>query len=69
MQKGKSERRDQKGTAIERLERRQQFLAEASTRATEVVAAAKPLYAAFSDEQKKVADQILDRDRRHTRSH
>ena len=63
MQNRKPERRD--GTAIERLERRQQFLADASVRTNDVLAAAKPLYASFSPEQKKVADDILDRDRQH----
>lgn len=49
-------------SAIERLERQQQRLAQRSERLNEVVAAAKPLYAAFSPEQKQVADQMLSRD-------
>ena len=46
-------------TAIERLERRQAMMAAASTRLTEVLAAAKPLYAALSPEQQKIADDLL----------
>jgi len=48
-------------TAIERLERTQQRMAERSTRLTEVIAAAKPLYAALSPEQKQVADEMIAR--------
>jgi hypothetical protein len=46
-------------TAIERMERRQQFLANASTRLNEVLEASKPLYAALSPEQREVADRLL----------
>jgi hypothetical protein len=46
-------------TAIERLERSQQRLAERTARLNEVVTAAKPLYAALSPEQKQVADGML----------
>lgn len=46
-------------TAIQRLERRQAFLAAASARTSEVLAAAKPLYAALSPEQQKIADDLL----------
>ena len=46
-------------SAIERLERRQQRLQEASARTNDVLAAAKPLYASFTPEQKQVADQML----------
>jgi hypothetical protein len=49
-------------SAIERLERQQQRLAQRSARLDEVLAAAKPLYAAFSPEQKQTADQMLSRD-------
>jgi hypothetical protein len=49
-------------SAIERLERQQQRLAQRSARLNEVVDAAKPLYAAFSPEQKQIADQMLSRD-------
>jgi hypothetical protein len=46
-------------TAIERLERAQQRTAERSARLNEVLAAAKPLYASLSPEQKQVADGML----------
>jgi periplasmic protein CpxP/Spy len=46
-------------SAIERLERQQQRLAQRSARLNEVIAAAKPLYASFSPEQKQIADQML----------
>ena len=48
-------------SAIERLERTQQRMAERSARLNEVIGAAKPLYAAFSPEQKQVADAMLAR--------
>lgn len=51
-------------TAIERMERGQVRLAAASTRLNETLAVAKPLYAAFSPEQQKVADELLT-SRRH----
>ena len=47
--------------AIERLERAQQRMAERSARLNEVIAAAKPLYASFSPEQKQIADGMLAR--------
>jgi len=46
-------------TAIERMERAQTRLAASSTRLNETLAAAKPLYAALSPEQQKVADELL----------
>jgi hypothetical protein len=46
-------------TAIERMERGQQRLAAAYTRQTETLAAAKPLYAALSPDQQKIADELL----------
>jgi hypothetical protein len=46
-------------SAIERLERSQQRLADRQARLNEVVAAAKPLYAALSPEQKQIADGML----------
>ena len=46
-------------TAVERLERRQQMAADHSQRLAEVIAAAKPLYAALSAEQKAIADDML----------
>lgn len=51
----------QEPTAIERLERRQQFLAKASSRLSELLTAARPLYASFSPDQKRIADELLDR--------
>lgn len=53
-------------TAIERLERRQAFMATASARIGERLAAQKPLYAALSPEQQQVADRLFaGRDGRH----
>lgn len=46
-------------TAIQRLERRQAMLAAASSRLNETLAATKPLYAALSPEQQKIADEVL----------
>ena len=46
-------------TAIQRLEQRQAFMKEASARMDEVLATAKPLYAALSPEQKKTADDLM----------
>jgi len=46
-------------TAIERMERGQARLALASARLNETLAAAKPLYAALSPEQQKIADELL----------
>ena len=46
-------------TAIERMEFAQTRLAASSARLNETLAAAKPLYAALSPEQQKVADELL----------
>ena len=46
-------------TAIDRLERRQKMMAFASQRLDEVIGAAKPLYAALSPEQQRIADDLL----------
>jgi hypothetical protein len=46
--------------AIERMERRQSFHAAAVTRINTLLAVEKPLYAALSPEQKKVADVVLN---------
>ncbi len=54
--------RDQPASAIERLTRRQTLMSDAATRMGEVLEAAKPLYAVLSDEQKKEADTLLNRD-------
>jgi hypothetical protein len=54
-------------TAIQRLEQRQAFMKTAAARMDEVLATAKPLYAALSPEQQKVADDLMARqgERRH----
>jgi len=46
-------------TAIERLERRQQFFTTAAARSGELLAVQKPLYAALSPEQQRVADELF----------
>ncbi|MES2562147.1 MAG: Spy/CpxP family protein refolding chaperone [Pseudomonadota bacterium] len=63
-------------SAIERMERRQQRMAERAAQLTEVIAAAKPLYAGFTPEQKQIADTMLAtrghggrRDGQHGRGH
>jgi hypothetical protein len=53
--------RDPSLSAIDRLQRRQEMMSAASTRANEVLEAAKPLYAVLSDDQKKEADALLSR--------
>lgn len=45
--------------AIERLEQRQAFMAEASKRIGERLAVQKPLYAALSPEQQQLADRLF----------
>jgi hypothetical protein len=47
--------------AIARLEQRQQMVSRAAAGLDELLTAAKPLYASFSDDQKKVADELLNR--------
>jgi hypothetical protein len=60
-----AQRRDARTvTAIERLERAQQRTAQRAERMNEVIAAAKPLYNAFSPEQKQIADGMLARGQR-----
>jgi hypothetical protein len=49
----------QRPNAIERLEKTQSFHAEAVTRINQLLAVEKPLYAALSSEQQKVADKVL----------
>ena len=44
---------------IERLERRQQMMAAGAQRLNELIVAGKPLYAAFTPEQKQIADGLL----------
>ncbi len=50
----------QRPNAIDRLERAQSFHAEAVTRLNQLLAVEKPLYAALSPEQQKVADVVLN---------
>lgn len=50
----------QRPNAIERLERAQSFHAEAIARLNQLLAVEKPLYAALSPEQQKVADVVLN---------
>jgi hypothetical protein len=61
--------RDQPASAIERLTRRQTMMAEAASRMSEVLEAAKPLYATLSDDQKKEADALLSRGGQHGGGH
>jgi hypothetical protein len=62
MHAGKSGRADhQRPSAIERLEREQSFHAEAVTRLGQLLAVQKPLYAALTPEQQKVADVVLNK--------
>jgi LTXXQ motif family protein len=56
-------------SAIERMERQQQRMAERSARLNEVLTVAKPLYAAFSPEQKQIADNMLARQGRGGNRH
>ena len=63
---GRGAQGDQRGerprvNAIERLERTQQRMTERSARLNELIAAAKPLYAVLSPEQKQIADGMLER--------
>jgi hypothetical protein len=53
-------RKHERPNAIERLERAQSFLAGAVTRLNDLLAVEKPLYAALSPEQQKVADVVLN---------
>ena len=55
---GRSEHR--RPNAIEHLEWQQSFHAEAITRLNDLLAVEKPLYAALSPEQRKVADVVLN---------
>ena len=51
--------RHHRPNAIERLERAQSFLADAVARINQLLAVEKPLYAALSPEQQRVADVVL----------
>jgi LTXXQ motif family protein len=46
-------------SAIDRMERREKMMTDAAASLSEVLAAAKPLYASLSDEQKQTADELL----------
>ena len=48
-------------SVIDRLEMRQKMMANAAEHLSALIAAARPLYATFSDEQKQVADELLMR--------
>lgn len=48
-------------SAIDRMEFMQKRMTERSARLSEVITAAKPLYASLSPEQKQVADEMLTR--------
>lgn len=53
--------RHQRLNAVERLERARSYLAEAVTRINQLLTVEKPLYAALSPGQQKVADVVLNR--------
>jgi hypothetical protein len=53
--------RHQRPNAIERLERAQSLHAELVSRINQLLAVQKPLYAALSPEQQKVADVVMNR--------
>ena len=51
--------RDAKFTAIDRMEHREKAMTDAAAELSERLAAAKPLYASLSDDQKQIADELL----------
>lgn len=53
--------KDKPVTAIDRLERRTQMMKTGAEATQKLLDAAKPLYAQLSDEQKKIADELLAR--------
>jgi hypothetical protein len=60
IREGRAQRpQGERPNAMQRLERRQQMLAAQSQRLSEVIAAARPLYAALTTEQKRIADELL----------
>jgi hypothetical protein len=59
MAQGKGPHEHSQASVIERMERAQSFHADAIKRIGETLEVQKPLYAALSDEQKKVADVVL----------
>ena len=65
-----AERRERPSfSAIDRMEFMQKRMTERSARLSEVIAAAKPLYAALSPEQKQVADSLIARQGRGGHGH
>jgi len=52
--------RDAKFTAIDRMEHREKAMTDAAAELSERLAAAKPLYASLSDDQKQIADEFVD---------
>ena len=66
-----AERQRPSFSAIDRMEFTQKRMSERSARLAEVIAAAKPLYAALSPEQQQVADSMIARQGRggHHRGH
>lgn len=70
MRRTQMEKREkgERPTAVERMEFRQKMLAMRSQRLGELISAGKPLYAALSPEQQKIADQLLA-PRGHGRNH
>jgi hypothetical protein len=46
-------------TVIDRMEQRQKMLSTAAANLSDLIAAAQPLYASFSDEQKQLANEFL----------
>lgn len=46
-------------TVIDRMEQRQKLMSNAAANLSDLIAAAQPLYASLSDEQKRLADQFL----------
>ena len=59
MAQGSGQREHHRPTAIERLERMQQFHAEGIRRLNEQLEVQKPFYAVLTNEQKQVADELL----------
>lgn len=53
--------KDKPASALERLERRNAMMKEASAAGERFLQAFKPLYESLSDEQKKTADQLFSR--------
>jgi zinc resistance-associated protein len=56
-------------TAIDRLQMQQQRLTQRAKELDELLTVAKPLYASLNDEQKRVADRLVQRGRGHGGPH